>query len=181
MDAILIAISRTLSYALRHHPDEFKLTRDEGGWVRVEELLTQVRNKHPQWDWISQETILDIQSSSDKQRFELREGSIRAVYGHSLPEQRIVLSATQPPEILYHGTTEKAASAIREKGLQPMQRQYVHLSADKETANIVGKRRGKEPVILIVDARLASEQGIKFYHANETIWLADSVPEQYIR
>jgi len=180
VDATLIEISRTISYALRHNPDEFNLILDESGWVLVDELLTEIKKKHSKWDWISEQTILDIQAESDKQRFEMNDSSIRAVYGHSLPEQRIVLSASQPPDILYHGTTEQAAASIKKKGLQPMQRQYVHLSADKETAIIVGKRRCKNPIILVVDAKKAFEQGIEFYHANEKIWLADSIPSIYI-
>ena len=180
MDDNLIEISRTVSYALRHNPDEFNLILDDSGWVLVDELINEIKNKHSNWDWISDLTLIEIQEQSDKQRFEIKDGSIRAMYGHSLPKQRIFLSASQPPDILYHGTTEQATASIKDKGLQPMQRQYVHLSADKETAIIVGKRRCKKPVILIIDAKAASARGVKFYHANEKIWLANSVSEKYI-
>jgi putative RNA 2'-phosphotransferase len=62
-----------------------------------------------------------------KQRHELRDGRIRALYGHST-SRRIKKVAKQPPEILYHGTDAKVASLIILEGLKPIARQYVHLS-----------------------------------------------------
>ena len=180
MDEKLVQVSRTISYALRHKPDKFDLILDEAGWVLVDELLTAIKVNTPEYCWIDVHTLQSIQKESDKQRFEILDGSIRAMYGHSLPQQNIVLSASIPPSVLYHGTTKEAATQIMNQGLQPMQRQYVHLSADIETAIIVGKRRTKQPVILNIDSRLASENGVNFYHGNEKIWLADSIPPLYI-
>ena len=42
-----------------------------------------------------------------------------------------------------------------------MQRQYVHLSIDVETATRVGKRRDPEPVILKIDTEAAQKAGIQ--------------------
>ncbi|PYY25816.1 putative RNA 2'-phosphotransferase [Paenibacillus illinoisensis] len=67
-----------------------------------------------------------------------------------------------------------------EQGLQPRQRQYVHLSADMNTAEQVGRRRDDQPVILKINAALAAKEGILFYHGNENIWLADHIPARYI-
>ena len=67
-----------------------------------------------------------------------------------------------------------------EHGLQPRQRQYVHLSADIDTARQVGQRRDNQPVILRVQAEQAAREGILFYHGNDNIWLADVVPARYI-
>lgn len=61
-----------------------------------------------------------------------------------------------------------------------MQRQYVHLSTDTETAVIVGKRRDKKPIILEIDAKTAHENGVKFYHGNQGVWLADPIDVMYI-
>ncbi|MNW68017.1 RNA 2'-phosphotransferase [compost metagenome] len=67
-----------------------------------------------------------------------------------------------------------------EHGLQPRQRQYVHLSAEIDTARQVGQRRDDQPVILRVKAGQAAREGIPFYHGNESIWLADVIPSRYI-
>ncbi len=35
----LVQLSRTMSYALRHHPESFGLVLDSEGWVPVDDLL----------------------------------------------------------------------------------------------------------------------------------------------
>ena len=61
-----------------------------------------------------------------------------------------------------------------------MNRQYVHLSADKNTAMIVGKRRDSHPIILVVDAHAMELDGHKFYLGNDSTWLTDKVEAKYI-
>ena len=75
----------------------------------------------------------------NKQRYELKNHKIRAYYSHSL-QSKIKRNNKFPPHILYHGTAKRFIPSIMQKGLQPMNRQYVHLSLDKETALQVGKR-----------------------------------------
>lgn len=58
--------------------------------------------------------------------------------------------------------------------------QLINLSQDIETASQVGKRRDEQPVILLIDAENAHKQGIKFYHGNEKVWLADFITTKYI-
>ncbi|MBC1406172.1 RNA 2'-phosphotransferase, partial [Listeria welshimeri] len=64
--------------------------------------------------------------------------------------------------------------------LLPMNRQYVHLSEDTNTANLVGSRKTDTPIILSIDTYAAREEGVKFYHGNDQVWLADSVPSNCI-
>ena len=85
-----------------------------------------------------------------------------------------------PPDILYHGTTHKALDSILSTGLKPMNRQYVHLSVDTDTAVQVGKRRDNDPVILVIDAKNASNNGILFYKGNDKVILSDFIPSKYI-
>ena len=61
-----------------------------------------------------------------------------------------------------------------------MQRQYVHLSIDVETATRVGKRRDPEPVILKIDTEAAQKAGIQFYIGNDKVWLCKEVPKECI-
>lgn len=61
-----------------------------------------------------------------------------------------------------------------------MGRQYVHLSVDRETAYLVGKRKDPSPVLLVVRAEQASNEGCNFYQGNDAVWLADSVPARFI-
>lgn len=172
-------LSKEVSYALRHAPWEYELEMDEEGWVPVKQLLESL-NSSGKWANITENDLIEMIASSEKKRHEILNGKIRAYYGHSVPN-KILKQEMNPPQILYHGTPKRFLASIKEKGLLPQDRNYVHLSQDIETAMQVGKRRDKHPVILIIEAQKAHADGIKFYLGNEKVWLADSVPTQYIR
>ncbi len=116
---------------------------------------------------------------SDKKRHELRDGRIRALYGHSTPH-RLLEESVEPPQALYHGTSPKVVEQIKREGLKPMVRQYAHLSIDKVTAEQVGRRRAKTPAVSRVRANAAYLSGISFYRGNELVWIADAVPSTFI-
>ncbi len=66
-----------------------------------------------------------------------------------------------------------------EHGLVPGSRHHVHLSADRETAIAVGKRYGS-PVILKIAASKMRLEGIKFFQAENDVWLTDWVAARFI-
>ncbi|MGH2480138.1 MAG: RNA 2'-phosphotransferase, partial [Ktedonobacteraceae bacterium] len=175
MNEKMLRLSKTISHALRHQPETYGLQLDHEGWVAIDELLAALQQCRSSWRTVSLVDITTIMAESSKQRFELRDGKIRAFYGHSTPE-KVEKQPQIPPDILYHGTTPQAAAAIRRAGLQPMNRQYVHLSTDEKTARLVALRRTNQPVILHIAALQAHEQGVHFYQGNEDIWLADPIP-----
>ncbi|SBV99305.1 putative RNA 2'-phosphotransferase [uncultured Eubacteriales bacterium] len=171
-------LSKEISYALRHAPQEYGLTLDEQGWVLVKDLIDALK-KQEKYSDLALKDIADMIQVSEKKRHELVGDRIRALYGHST-EEKIKKNAIQPPDVLYHGTAHKFLQKILQQGLIPKDRQYVHLSQDMETAITVGKRRDTDPVVLLVDASTAWKDGINFYHGNDTIWLADDIPAKYI-
>ena len=175
----LLRLSRTISHALRHEPWLYELDLDEGGWLDVEALLSALRGQCKEWSQLTEHNIVQVMEASDKQRFELQDGRIRALYGHSIP-QRLRKVAGVPPTMLYHGTAPATAEVVMKEGLKPMGRQYVHLSADRETAYQVGRRKAAEPVILEVEAGKAYAAGVAFYYGNEQVWLADTVPARFL-
>ena len=171
-------LSKEISYALRHAPQEYGLKLDEQGWVPLENLLNALR-KQEMYSALTVHDIAYMVQASEKKRHEINGSQIRALYGHST-EQKIKKDAIQPPDILYHGTPHKFVQSILQQGLVSKSRQYVHLSEDQETAITVGRRRDANPVILRINAAAAWKDGIKFYHGNDTIWLADNIPVKYI-
>lgn len=100
--------------------------------------------------------------------------------GHAPHEYELELDEQEPPVFLFHGTPKRFLASILTSGLVPKARQYVHLSEDIVTATQVGKRRDENPVLLQIDAKRTWQDGVKFYHGNELVWLADHVQEQYI-
>lgn len=172
-------LSREVSYVLRHAPWKYELEMDGEGWVLVAQLLEGLHGAE-QWKDISEADLREMIEQSQKKRHELKDGKIRAFYGHSVP-MKILKEEKMPPEILYHGTARRFLASIFENGLRPQGRQYVHLSQDVETAKEVGSRHDGKPCVLVIDAKAAWNDGVKFYLGNEKVWLADAVPGRYIR
>ena len=172
-------MSKAVSHALRHVPDQYGITLDEEGWTPVEALLAGLRRRRREWRDLSPRNLEEMNARASKQRFEFSEGNIRALYGHSL-QARIQKREAEPPPTLYHGTGPDAARLILREGLKPMRRQYVHLSATVEMAREVGRRKAAQPVILTVRAAEAHLAGITFYAEANGVWLADAVPPDYI-
>ena len=172
-------LSKEISYALRHAPWEYELEMDEEGWVPVGQLLDAL-HRTDRWSNICEADLIEMIEKSEKKRHELIDGKIRAFYGHSTPI-KILKEEKMPPNFLYHGTARRFLESIHENGLLPQRRQYVHLSQDIETAEKVGSRHDNKPCILIIDAKKAWNEGIKFYLGNEKVWLADTIPSRYIK
>ncbi|GAB7197116.1 hypothetical protein OS31_35980 [Dickeya oryzae] len=152
---------------------------DKEGWAVISDLiLCAVKEGYI----LDNSLIHSIVDNSDKRRFTISDDGlrIRAVQGHSTQQVNISYKEKTPPEILYHGTATRFISAIREQGLIPVSRQYVHLSPDEETAIQVGQRHGK-PIVLTIKALNMYEQGFKFYQADNGVWLTDTVPYRFIQ
>jgi len=177
--AQLVRLSnKQMSYLLRHRPEDSGLVLDAEGYVPLADLLVALRKENSDVTeadiWSVVETV-EIQ----KQRFSISDGEIRANYGHSRAG-KIQYVASTPPPILLHGTADSNVAQILATGLHPMKRQYVHLTTNTSIALTVGSRHGK-PVVISVDAIVAWKAGISFYPSNDTFWLADFVPAQYLR
>lgn len=166
-------LSRELSLVLRHMPEKYSLSLDGEGWVSLEQLLTAL-HQTDKWRFVTVQDIEDMMKQATKQRHEIKDGRIRAYYGHSLNE-KIVRKIAMPPRYLYHGTTPEAAELIVKEGLKPMTRQYVHLSSTVETARLVAERRTATPVLFRIDTQRVMSA---FYLGNEDIWLADTIGPQ---
>lgn len=175
----LAELSRVLSHALRHEPWLYDIEIDASGWVGLPELIGMLRTKRPEWSDLSQADLEHMIRDSSKERHEIHDGRIRALYGHSIP-RRLVRSQLPPPEILYHGTSGESVESIKASGLQPMRRQHVHLSVDAKTAAAVGSRKASVPVVLRVRAAEAHLSGVLFYAGNDETWLAGGVPWKFI-
>ncbi|MBE7174511.1 MAG: RNA 2'-phosphotransferase [Williamsia sp.] len=174
-----IRLSKTLSHALRHEPQSYNIALDKEGWVDLSQLINGLRARG--WRNLRAEDIVSVVEKSEKKRFQILDGRIRAYYGHST-EEKIIKQPQAPPDVLYHGTSAESVNEIMTQGLLPMSRQYVHLSTDTATAKIVASRRkGSNISILTILARQAYDEGISFYKEENGIWLCDRLLPAYIR
>ena len=174
------SLSKTISHALRHSPEEYNLRLLEGGWILIEDLLNSISEKEPYWKGLNITIIQALINQSDKERHEINGEFIRAKYGHTTSVE-LNFSAVTPPQVLYHGTSRESAKRILIEGLKRMDRQYIHLSPQIEEAERVGKRKDSKPILLRVDAKLAYQNGVSFYKGNDKIWLSDEIPAEFIK
>ncbi len=178
----LIKLSKFLALILRHQPERFALALDEEGWTSFSEVL-EILQGLPNFRWATREDVMEVveEGSGDgKKRFEVKDGRIRATYGHSI-DRRIQYEPVTPPDLLYHGTAPEVVEAILRQGLKPMERQYVHLSPDYGTAVRVGARHTADPVVITVLAAEAHQDGIEFYRPDEDVYLSLAIPPEFLR
>ncbi|MBC8078274.1 MAG: RNA 2'-phosphotransferase [Chloroflexales bacterium] len=176
-DQRLVKLSKYLSKHLRHDPERIGLVLEAGGWVGVDALLDAcARARFP----ISRAELDEVVARNSKQRFSFDPSGerIRANQGHSVAVD-LQLEPQQPPEVLYHGTGERAVATILREGLQKMSRHHVHLSPDTATAHAVGARHGR-PLVFEVAAGAMHRAGHAFYQSDNGVWLTDAVPPEFL-
>lgn len=170
-------ISKFLSLVLRHKPETIGIELDQNGWTDVDTLLKNSNSYGIKFD---KEILKHIVETNSKKRFAFNEtfDRIRASQGHSI-EIELGYTSKMPPEILYHGTSEKSVQSILDTGLEKQSRQQVHLSADIETAIKVGQRHGK-PFVFKVLAEQMYKDKFEFFISDNGVWLTDTVPTKYL-
>lgn len=176
MEQDLTKIGRYLCLLLRHKPWSAGIQVDNHGWTEVEPFLKAVSRRYP----LDRATLEEIVRTDEKQRYSFSEDGlrIRANQGHSIPVD-VEPERMDPPECLWHGTAERFAPSIEAEGIKHMNRLYVHLSPDPETAVRVGKRHG-EPLVFRVDTAAMARDGYVFYRAVNGVWLTKYVPPYYL-
>ena len=172
-DETRIALSRLVAGALRHFPHALGISLDREGWVDVD-VLAVALSRRPGYSWATRDHVLAIAALDEKGRFEVRDGRIRARYGHSVPVH-IHYPRDDQIAVLYHGTAARNLPSILAVGLRPGKRLYVHLSPTPEAAVEVGKRYGRDVVVLRVDAECLRRRGVQVYRASPTVYLAEAV------
>jgi len=170
-------LSKSLSYWLRHKPENLGIVLEKDGWANVSELIEKAKQKIE----FSLEDLKEVVAENDKQRFSFNEDftKIKANQGHTA-EVDIKFKKIVPPVILYHGTVDKFFDSIKKQGLTKQKRHHVHLSKDKETAISVGSRRGKA-IVLEVDCKKMLADGFDFFLSDNGVYLTDEVPSKYIK
>lgn len=167
----LTQLSKKMSFALRHRPEQYNLVLEAEGWAELVEFAEKLE--------ITVEIVQQVVAQDSKQRFTIRDGKIRAAQGHTT-KVNIKFTSPTPPAVLWHGTTVEALTVIMKTGLLPMKRQHVHLSATREQAVIVGSRHKGKLAVLQVDTTTLRRH-TKLMMADNGVWLADFVPAECLK
>ena len=172
-------LSKFLSLVLRHRPDDYGLAMDEQGFVDFESLIDVLVAEDIVAETAEQD-VLELVEGSERRRFQVDGGRIRALYGHSA-RIHLAYPPDDPPDQLWHGTTPEHAAQVRHEGLHPAGRAFVHLSSTEEEARAVGSRHTDHPVLVRIDTQVARRSGITFHQATDLIWLCPSLPSDACR
>jgi putative RNA 2'-phosphotransferase len=169
---------RVLTFALRHHPLRFGIALDGDGFADLDELVIGIRFSHYDWATLDRGQVEGAIRDTDPGRFEVRDGLVRARYGHSValgsPGER-----RTPPAVLLHGTSSAAVETVLTTGLWPMNRAFVHLTTDPDyAAQVVAAKGGG--IVLRVRAEEAARSGVEFFRANPHVWLARCIASHFI-
>jgi RNA:NAD 2'-phosphotransferase (TPT1/KptA family) len=149
-------VSRSLSYLLRHEGREVGLSIDVEGFAPIEQVAAHLN--------LSIEEITSVVEHPRELRFQLSDGYLRALYGHSMDVIIDSVISTESPDVLYHGSSWDHVEEILRGGIRPMSRQKVHLSNSIEEALEVGVRHGNGAVF-----------EVKIHPSNEPMPVADGV------
>lgn len=72
-----------MAYVLRHNPHRYNLSLDEEGWIGIDNLLDSM-GKYGSTIEIKKENLYELIANQQKNRFEIKDDRIRALYGHSI-------------------------------------------------------------------------------------------------
>lgn len=172
-----VRLSRLLALVLRHRPEEVGLTLDAGGFAPLQ-TLAQALAAQPGWESVAVADLVTV-ADADPRRYEVRDGMIRARYGHTVSGAQPGEPA-YPPEWLYHGTSPAAAAAMRTEGLLPQGRQHVHLSTTPALAREIAQRHTPEADVATVFARRAHAAGLEFRRAGPTVYLTARIAPEFL-
>jgi len=179
-DEELDRLSRTMAGVLRHFPERFDLQMDRQGFVDLRAFVDAIQRKQRRYHWLRPHHIIAIIETDNKGRYEHRDGMIRATYAHSF-EVELDNIVGVAPDKLYYPTTPEEVDIVLEVGLKPSDRKMVHLSKGIGDAVNAGRVRTDAPIILEVDAKAASEDGLIIQKAGKTVYLTTDVPPKYLK
>jgi len=174
-------LSRSLSWALRHHAPSLGLKMSSDGYVPVDDLLTC---GHPRFCSWTEEDVRRVVANNSKQRYSLKNDNvlcIRANQGHSIPGIKCeeLLTPISPEELaaletIVHGTYRHSwLKHIQHEGLSRMKRNHIHFASGLPDGNeevISGMRRTSE-IYVFVDGGLCARDGIRFFRSDNGVIL----------
>lgn len=167
---------KTLSYITVQAPAEFGLFWDADGTMPWKELY---------WALQEDSSLRFVRESVIRELTHLGLELPFAIVGSQLLLRSGLHHPSYPPadnvpDRLYFACRRKQYAYVLDHGLTPSSRPLVPLSATKDLALRLGRRRDPEPVLLEVRASAAHAEGETFYRAGTDLYLVASVPVRHL-
>ncbi len=169
-------LARILDYIARRSPGEYGLFWDRDGVMPWKEFYWALQ-EDPSLRFVRESSIRELALLGIELPFLLEGNLLRLAAGVSPPDYPL---ATELPERLFYGIRPKMLVKAQDFGLRSSARPFIPLSADRELAIRIAKRREKEPILVEVLASKALASGVPFMTAGPSLYLAESVPVEFI-
>jgi putative RNA 2'-phosphotransferase len=169
-------LAKILDYIARRSPGEHGLFWDPDGAMPWKELYW-VLQEDPSLRFVRETSIRELTLLGIELPFALDGNLIRLSPGVAVPRYPL---ASNVPERLYFGLRPKNLLPAQRTGLKSAGRRYIGLSSERELATRIAGRREKSPVLIEIRAREASGDGVCFLVAGQDLYLAESVPVEFI-
>lgn len=164
-------LSKFLAYILGNSPHEFGLVLNQDGFAKIKDVLKAVCEENG-FAYVRRSHIHEILVALPNPLLEIKDDLIRATHRENLPKH---IQAQNIPKLLYTCIRRRAYLSVVENGIFPMSYSKVILSSERSMAERIGKRADQMPVMLTVQTRKSIEEGIVFYMAGGTLYLAESI------
>ncbi len=164
--------AKFLHYVLTISPDEFGLIPDQNGYYRLKELL-QALQEDPHGKKIRKGRLNEISMSLSDPPFEISSNLVRPRDASRLPS---LAKELNPPKLLYTAVRRRAYPHVSAKGLTQGAQPGIVLSADKDLALRIGRRKDPQPVLLTVNTAQARKLDTTFQRFGKLLFVADKIP-----
>lgn len=173
-------IGRIIAGMLRHFPENYGVRLDEHGWVKVYSIIPAIRSLRRQYGWITPYHVEALAFTDPKKRYQLKNGEIRASYGHTIPVELDDLPTEDIPKKLYYQTTNEEFEFIKETGISPSDKTWIHLSLTYRQAYVAGLYHVDQPSIVEIDVDALSKSGYPVYQATDDVFVVKEIPPDFI-
>lgn len=174
-------LGRILAGMLRHFPENYGVRLDDHGWVKIYSIVPAIRARRKSFGWLTVRHIESMALTDPKERYQVsRDHEIRASYGHTIPIEMDDLPTDEVPDVLYYQTTNEELEFIKETGISPSDKSWIHLSRTYRQAYVSGLYHVDEPKILGIDVKGLVSSDKPVYRATDDVFLVREIPTEFI-
>ena len=174
------SLGKILAGMLRHFPERYGIRLDDHGWAKVFSIVPAIKAEKRHFGWLTPHHIEAFAQTEPKGRYQWdRNSSIRATYGHTIPVNMDDLPTDDIPDKLFYQTTPDEIEFIKETGIGPSDKTWVHLSKTYRQAYVSGLFHVDNPLVVEIDVNRMLESGRKVYRATPEIFLVKEVPPEF--
>lgn len=175
------SVSRMLAGMLRHFPERYGIRLNDHGWARIYSIIPAIRAERRGYGWLTPHHIEALVKTDTRKRYSINDrNEIRANYGHTIPVEMDDLPEGEIPDELFYQTTDEELEFIRETGISPSDKTWVHLSKTYRQAFVSGLFHVENPKIVKIKSKELVESGNPVYIGNVDIFLVREIPKEFI-